>query len=354
MKLPDSVDVAQLAQFGSQFAEIIDVRSPGEFADDHIPGAHNYPVLDDSERALVGTVHKQVSAFAAKVRGAALVSRRIAEHIDNAFASHDRSWRPLVYCWRGGKRSGAMAHVLREIGWQAATLQGGYRAYRREVVAQLASLPTQFRYAVVCGETGSAKSRILTALARRGAQVLDLEQLAHHRGSVLGQEPDLPQPTQKTFESRIWDALRGFDSSAPVFVESESKKVGELHVPDALIRAMRAAQCVRITAPISARVAFLLAEYSHFVDDRVALDAKLDCLVTIYPKDTIARWKRLAGANQWDAFVEDILVNHYDPAYRRSMARNFAQLEQAPEIVIARLTADAIEQAAQQIHATAV
>ncbi len=363
MKVADSIDVAQLLQLPGQgdaavehvapFSEIIDVRSPAEYADDHIPGARNCPVLDDAERALVGTLHKQASPFAAKVRGAALVSRHIADHIEQVFASRERSWRPLVYCWRGGKRSGAMAHVLREIGWQAATLQGGYRAYRREVVAQLATLPGRYRYTVVCGETGSAKSRILTALARQGAQVLDLEQLAHHRGSVLGQEPDLPQPAQKTFESRIWDALRRFDASRVVFVESESKKVGELHVPDALIAAMRAAQCVRIAAPIGARVAFLLAEYEHFVHDRLTLEAKLDCLVHLYPKETIERWKRLAGDDQWTAFVEDILVNHYDPAYRRSMARNFAQLERSPAIAIGSLSAEAIEQAASTIYASA-
>lgn len=359
MKTPDSIDVAQLVQLlaqdpaspGAHFAEIIDVRSPAEFAEDHIPGAHNYPVLDDAERALVGTLHKQQSPFAAKVRGAALVSRHIAEHIEHAFASRERTWRPLVYCWRGGKRSGALAHVLREIGWQAVTLQGGYRAYRREVVAQLATLPGRFHYRVVCGETGSAKSKILAALARHGAQVLDLEQLASHRGSVLGQEPAAPQPPQRMFESRIWDALRRFDASRPVFVESESKKVGELHVPDALISSMRAAPCVRIVAPIAVRVAFLLTEYDHFVRDRAMLEAKLDCLVHLYPRETIARWKRQAQDGEWATFVEDILVHHYDPAYRRSMARNFAQLEQAPQVSVAALSDAAIEQAGREVHA---
>lgn len=357
MKIPDSIDVAQLVQHAAQdptspgehFSEILDVRSPAEFAEDHVPGAHNYPVLDDDERALIGTLHKQQSPFAAKVRGAAMVSRHIADHIDRAFAARERSWRPLVYCWRGGKRSGALAHVLREIGWQAVTLQGGYRSYRREVVTQLAALPGRFRYRVVCGETGSAKSRILAALAQQGAQVLDLEQLASHRGSVLGQEPDAPQPSQRMFESRIWDTLRRFDTLRPVFVESESKKVGELHVPDALISSMRAAPCVRIAAPLAARVAFLLTEYDHFVRDRAMLEAKLDCLVHLYPRDTIARWKRQAQEGQWACFVEDILVHHYDPAYRRSMARNFAQLEHAPQVSIAALSDDAIEQAARQV-----
>ena len=156
-----TVTVAQL----DAFDEVIDVRSPSEFALDHVPGAANCPVLDDEERARVGTLYKQVSPFDARKLGAALVSKNIARHLEEHFRGRDRGWRPLVYCWRGGKRSGAMAHVLREIGWDAATLEGGYRSYRREVMAQLEKLPARFRFRVVCGATGSGKSRLLEALA---------------------------------------------------------------------------------------------------------------------------------------------------------------------------------------------
>ena len=253
MKFPDSAGVREI----DLFDEVIDVRSPAEFAEDHVPRARNHPVLDDAERAEVGTLYKQVSPFESKKRGAALVSRNIARHLEETFRSRDRGWRPLVYCWRGGKRSGAMTHVLREVGWQAAQLEGGYKAYRREVVAQLESLPRRFRYVVLCGETGSGKSRLLEALGALDAQVLDLEQFAAHRGSVLGNLPATPQPAQKMFETRLWDALRALDPAAPVFVEAESKKIGQIQVPDALLETMRSGHCIRIEAPLEARVQFL-------------------------------------------------------------------------------------------------
>jgi tRNA 2-selenouridine synthase len=347
VKTPNVVTVAQLAGFD----EIIDVRSPAEFAEDHVPGAVNCPVLDDAERAAIGTLYKQVSPFDAKKRGAALVAKNIARHIEEKFAAHGRNWRPLVYCWRGGKRSGAMAHILSEIGWRAAQLEGGYRAYRREIVAQLAALPEKFRYRVVCGATGSAKSRLLQALAAAGAQALDLEELASHRGSVLGNLPEQAQPAQKMFDSQVWDALRKFDPGRVVYVEAESKKIGQLQVPDALIACMRASPCVLIEAPLAERVAFLLREYGHFLGAPQELKAKLDCLAGLHSKDTLARWIGQVESGRWDAFVADLLANHYDPAYRRATLRNFGQLAQAQVLRPAQLDQASIEQMAAQLTA---
>src|SRR5574341_2585405 len=202
-----------------QFDTIIDVRSPAEYAEDHIPGAISAPVLDDAERAQVGTLYKQVSPFDAKKIGAALVAKNIAEHVGHQFRDKPKTWRPLVYCWRGGKRSGSMAHILKEIGWNAETLEGGYKAYRRWVVAQLQSVPTSLEFIVIHGPTGSGKSRFLAALRRAGAQALDLEDLAAHRGSVLGNLPDRPQPAQKMFESLLLKELQGLDPSRALYVE---------------------------------------------------------------------------------------------------------------------------------------
>jgi tRNA 2-selenouridine synthase len=325
VKFPDIARVGEI----DLFDELIDVRSPAEFAEDHVPRAVSFPVLDDEERARIGTLYKQVSPFESKKLGAALVSRNIARHLEASFVKRDKSWRPLVYCWRGGKRSGAMTHVLREIGWQAAQLDGGYKAYRREVVARLASQPREFRYLVLCGETGSAKSRLLQALAAAGAQVLDLEQLAAHRGSVLGDLPDAPQPSQKMFETRVWDGLRKLDPHRPVIVEAESKKIGQLQVPDSLLETMRAAECIRIEAPVAARVQFLIDEYRHFLADPSTLKAQLDCLVALHGREVIARWRAAADRGEWEALVADLLENHYDPAYRRSTHRNYARLGEA-------------------------
>jgi tRNA 2-selenouridine synthase len=347
VRFPDLATVAQLAEFD----EVIDVRSPAEFAEDHVPGAINCPVLDDAERAAIGTLYKQISPFDAKKRGAALVAKNIARHIEEKFAGHGRDWRPLVYCWRGGKRSGAMAHILSEIGWHAAQLDGGYRAYRREVLAQLAELPQKFRYRVVCGATGSAKSRLLEALAAAGAQVLDLESLASHRGSVLGNLPEQAQPAQKMFDSLVWDALRRFNPDQTVYVEAESKKIGQLQVPDALLRCMRDSPCVLIEAPLAERVAFLVGEYGHFLGDPQDLKAKLDCLAGLHSKETIARWMHQVEEQRWDELVADLLANHYDPAYRRATLKNFARLGEARLLRPAKLDGAALERMTAQLLA---
>jgi tRNA 2-selenouridine synthase len=328
---------------------VIDCRSPAEYAEDHIPGAISAPVLDDAERATVGTLYKQVSSFDAKKLGAALVAKNVARHVETLFAAKGRDWRPLVYCWRGGKRSGAMAHVLREIGWQAETLPGGYRAYRRWVVAELETLPARFRFKVVHGPTGSGKSRLIAALARAGAQVLDLEDLAAHRGSVLGTLPDRPQPSQKWFESLLLNDLSGIDAERPVFVEGESKKIGQLQVPEALIAAMRGSPCVVLDTAMEARVDLLLNEYRHFIENPAALDAQLDCLVGLYGREKIAAWKSLAARGEWHAFVKALLVEHYDPAYRRSSTRNFSQLAQAESLSIERSNLEAFDEAARAL-----
>ena len=311
--------VAHLAAFDA----IIDVRSPSEFALDHLPGAVNFPVLDDEERARVGTMHKVDSAFAAKRHGAALVARNIARHLERDFADKPRQWRPLVYCWRGGQRSGAMVHVLTAIGWPARQLDGGYRAFRRQVVAELEQLPRRVRLRIVCGPTGSGKSRLLRHLAACGAQVLDLEEIARHRGSVLGALPQAPQPSQKSFETQLWSALHAFDPRHPVFAESESRKVGQLRLPDALIEHMRASECVQLQLPTEARVRLLRDEYAHFEADGPALMRQLDCLVGLHGRERVENWKSLAAGHRWDEMVRRLLEEHYDPAYHRSINRNF-------------------------------
>ena len=317
-----------------RFDTIIDARSPSEYAEDHIPGAISAPVLDDAERAEVGTRYKWESQFEAKKVGAALVARNVARHVES-FKGKPRNWRPLVYCWRGGKRSGAMAHILREIGWQAETLEGGYKAYRRWVVQELEKIPATLQFQVIHGPTGSGKSRLLGGLKRAGAQVLDLEDLAAHRGSVLGNLPHRPQPSQKMFESLLLMELQAFDAARAVFVEGESKKIGQLQVPEVLMTRMRASPCVLLEAGVETRVDLLLDEYRHFLQDRQALHAQLDCLVALHGRERIAEWKALAARGAWRELVAALLVEHYDPAYKRSSHRNFARLAEAPGLRIA-------------------
>ncbi|MDB5841544.1 MAG: ybbB [Herminiimonas sp.] len=350
MKYPALLSFGEALARLSSFDAIVDVRSPSEFAEDHLPGAINCPVLDDDERVLVGTMYKQVSAFDAKKVGAALVARNISRHIDAVFIDKPRDWKPLIYCWRGGNRSGAMAHILAKIGWPAVQLDGGYREYRRHVNQELTELPSRFTYKVICGTTGSGKSRLLQTLAAQGAQVLDLELLAEHRGSVLGHLPGAPQPTQKMFESRIWVALHAFDPDRVVFVESESKKVGNLRVPDALMDRMRASPFISLVLPQPLRVRLLMEDYAHFVAEPATLNAQLDCLVKLHGREKIARWQAMTESGQLEALVEELLIDHYDPAYLRSIDRNFSQFSQARTIELAELGDVAFGEAAQRLR----
>jgi tRNA 2-selenouridine synthase len=350
MKYPAVLSFADILPELQHFDAIIDARSEGEFALDHLPGAINCPVLHDEERVRVGTLYKQVGAFEAKKVGAALVAHNIARHLETHFADKPRDWKPLVYCWRGGNRSGSLAHILARIGWPAIQLDGGYKAYRAHVSSALEH-PPELQFRVICGTTGSGKSRLLETLDAIGAQVLDLERLAAHRGSVLGHLPNEPQPTQKMFESRIWDKLRRFDPDKPVFVESESKKVGNLRVPDAVMARMRASPCVALTLSRPNRVRLLMEDYRHFAVDPQALNGQLDHLVQLHGRDKIAAWHALANSGAMPELVDQLLVEHYDPAYLRSIDRNFVQYGQAQVLELADIGQDDFVGAARALHA---
>jgi tRNA 2-selenouridine synthase len=333
----------------ADFTTVIDARSESEHADDHLPGAINWPVLTDAERAIVGTEYKQVSPFVARKHGAVLVSRNIARHIEREVQPLERDWRPLVYCWRGGQRSGALSTVLDQIGFSVHVLEGGYQAFRRAVIADLEVRPTALDLRVLCGRTGSGKSRLLQALRDAGAQVLDLEALACHRGSVLGPLPGVPQPSQKRFETLIWQALRGFDPARPVFVEGESRTIGRLRVPEDLLERLRAAPVLLLEMPIEARVAFLLEDYAHFVTDIDSFCERLRALREVRGAATVERWQLAARAGRFAEVVRELLAEHYDPVYTRSMQRHFAGFAQAQAVPLADAAAATLATAAAEL-----
>jgi tRNA 2-selenouridine synthase len=353
MKYPAVLSFNEILSQLDEFDTIIDARSESEFALDHIPGAINCPVLNDEERVLVGTTYKQVGAFEAKKIGAPLVAQNIARHIGTLFADKPKEWKPLVYCWRGGNRSGSMALIFAKIGWPVVQLDGGYKAFRGFVNTALEN-PPELRFRVVCGTTGSGKSRLLETLDTIGAQVLDLERLAAHRGSVLGHLPGEPQPSQKMFETRIWDKLRRFDSSKPVFVESESKKVGNLRVPDVVMERMRAAPCIDLQLSRPNRVRLLMEDYRHFCADPSALNAQLDHLVQLHGRATIDAWHEMAKGGRMPELVDELLVRHYDPAYLRSIDRNFVQYPQAQVLELADIGSEDFLAAAHALHSAAI
>ena len=334
--------LARLAEFDA----VIDARSPAEHALDHLPGALNWPVLDDEERRVVGTEYTQLSAFEARKRGAVMAARNIARHLEREGPALAPGWRPLVYCWRGGQRSGSLALVLAQVGFEVHVLEGGYRAFRRRVLADLEDAGAGLDWRVLCGRTGTGKSRLLQALAARGEQVLDLEALAEHRGSVLGAVPDRPQPSQKAFETRLWHALRSLQAARPVFVESESRTIGRLRLPEALLLRMRAAPCLHLEMGLAARVALLREDYAHFVADTAALCARLDTLRQARGHETVEAWQALARDGRIDELVAALLETHYDPVYLRSMARNYVRFGEAAEVQVADGSPQALERAA--------
>ena len=296
---------------------VIDVRSPAEFSEEHVPGAINLPVLNDEERARVGTLYKQSSPFQARKLGAALVFANAARHVAGPLAEHDGSWRPLVYCWRGGQRSGSFAWMLKEIGWRAQVLEGGYQSYRRMVNQFLYETPLPHRFVQLGGYTGVAKTALLARLADRNVQVLDLEALANHRGSLLGRRPG-GQPSQKAFESALASQLVALAPDRPVIVEAESSKVGDINLPPMLWAAMKSAPWLEINAPLDKRAVYLAEAYADVLDNTSALKDMLSPLRYYRGHAVVEHWCALADAGDRVGFCRAIAAEHYDPAYRKA------------------------------------
>ncbi|MEM1232559.1 MAG: tRNA 2-selenouridine(34) synthase MnmH [Pseudomonadota bacterium] len=298
---------------------IIDVRSPAEYAEDHVPGAINLPVLDNEERAEVGTIYTQVSPFTARKIGAAKVFRNASRHIETSLADKEGGWQPLVYCWRGGQRSGSFAWMLKEIGWRSDVITGGYRTFRRLVVKALYEDPLPMPLIRLGGLTGTAKTELLPLIEAAGAQVIDLEGLARHRGSLLGAWPE-PQPSQKAFETALAVALTRLDPARPVLVEAESSKIGALTLPPSLWAAMKAAATIELSVPLDARAGYLARVYADILADGGALREKLAPLKRVRGAAVLEKWDTLIATGDKVALCRSLAEDHYDPAYRRSQA----------------------------------
>lgn len=299
------------------FDTVIDVRSPAEFAEDHIPGAINLPALDNAQRAEIGTIYKQVSAFDARKKGAGMVVRNVADHVDGPLRDKDGSWRPLVYCWRGGQRSGVFTTLLSEIGWRAEKVQGGYTSFRRLVKTALYDDPLPHRFVLLDGYTGTAKTEILPRLTARGVQVIDLEGIAQHRGSLLGEMPG-GQPAQKAFETALAAVLHGLDPSRPVIVEAESSKIGRIILPSGVWANMLAAPRIMLQAPLQARARYLARAYRDVIIDPAVVAAKLDPLRRVRGHAVVDRWIDLSRQGALVDLSHALMVDHYDPSYSKS------------------------------------
>ncbi len=338
-----SADAATLARFGT----IIDVRSPGEFARDHVPGAINLPVLTDEERAEVGTIYVQESRLKANRIGAAWVARNIARHLETALADVPQTFAPLVYCWRGGQRSESMATILSRVGWRTSLLVGGYRTYRRHVQARLYDETWPLNLILLDGDTGTGKTEILTRLAERGLQTLDLEGLAGHRGSLFGGLPGQPQPDQKGFESALLRAMDALDPTRPVVVEAESSRIGDLMVPPALWARMLAAPRIVVAAPREERARYLVTAYGDITADHDLIERVITRL-PVHPSQTrLEGWRKWLAGGQYAALAEALMELHYDPAYRRGRRKDGR--EPMAEIALERLDGAGLDQAADDV-----
>ncbi len=309
------------------FDDIIDARAPAEYAEDHLPNAISLPVLDDDQRAEVGTIYKQVSPFTARKLGAALVARNVANHLQGPLADKPGGWRPLVYCWRGGQRSGSFALILSQVGWRVETINGGYKAWRGLVVKAIYDTPFPCGVVVLDGNTGSAKTEVLNMLPERGVQVIDLEGLANHRGSLFGAMG--PQPSQKAFDCALAMAISRLDPSRPVVIEAESSRVGNVSLPPEIWKAMRAAPRLAIAAPRAARAQYLLRAYADMVADPVRLVAVIERLRPAHSAEQIALWQAQAGAGDFLSLADGLMQRHYDPRYdkhRDRMDASFAEV----------------------------
>ena len=348
MQRPKVATISQLSSSG--FDAIIDVRTPAEYELDHIPGAVNLPVLDNDQRIEIGTLHKK-SPFEARRLGAAYISRNIANILESNCNLWTKNYKPLIYCWRGGQRSGSLSIVMAQVGWQVHQLTNGYKAYRHHVLEQIPLLIAQCVIRIVSAPTGSGKTHFLYALQRSGRQVIDLEGLACHRGSVLGNVPGEKQPSQRLFESHLLTVLQGLDFSRPIFVESEGSKIGNICVPDALHKKMQESHCLYMSVALEERVRFLCEDYYFFIEDPESLIDRLSHLGELHSKSKLEEWNRLARAGEFTELVTQLLVQHYDPCYHKSLRRHYPQIdsEDTVHLGVSSLSSSSLDKYAQEL-----
>ena len=328
---------------------IIDVRSPSEFDIDHIPGAINLPVLSDREHAIVGRTH-QHSHFDARKIGAAFVAANMSAHLNGPLRDKTNDFTPLIYCARGGQRSKAFALICAEIGWRCRVLEGGYKNYRRALISSLAAFSTQLKIIKIAGRTGTGKTEIIGELYKQGKNIIDLEYLARHRGSLLGAHPTDEQPSQKLFETLLWSHLKTLRPDQPVFVEAESSKIGNIQIPHALWQAMKEAPQVMILSKRHNRVRYLLDNYIELQQNPQILEPLFKNFKQSGQINLAQLCKDALSKGNWECLAELLLQSHYDKKYDRSIG--FHGSDNILALELDELDDDHFRQAAKKISET--
>lgn len=293
---------------------VIDVRSPSEYALGHIPDSFNLPLFDDHERAIVGTLYIQESREKSVLKGLEIVGPKLKDFVVRAKEIVPDN-EILIYCWRGGMRSNSMAWLLKTAGFKTHVLEGGYKSYRRFIREEIAK---EKNIIILSGNTGSGKTDILHALSSLGEQIFDLENIAHHKGSVFGSFGQEAQPTNEQFENIIFEKWQTFDINKPIWIEDESHAIGSVQIPEPLFTQMLNASIIKINVPLDIRIKRLVNEYSHFKKEDLS-----NALIKIQ--------KRLGGDNLKTALesienndfgkVADIALHYYDKAYKTQLEK---------------------------------
>ena len=300
---------------------IIDVRSEAEFLIDHIPGAINLPVLNNTERKIIGTIYKKFGSFEANKSGAMIITKNISLILQR-FINIPKDIEIVVYCWRGGKRSFSLNTILNSIGVRSNIIRGGYKSFRKLVIEKLEALPKNYKFVVIAGPTGNGKTFLLEKLEKSGENTINLEKLANHYGSVLG-DINLNQPTQKSFETQLFDSLSKLDPNKICFIESESKKIGKLNVPDVLLKKIRNSPCIQIEIPMSSRLENIKENYKYFIDHPNELLKRLIKIKQYIGVENLNNWTKLINNIEWDTFIKQIITTYYDPLYKKSLNQNY-------------------------------
>ena len=298
--------------------QIIDVRSPREFNSDHIPGALNLYVLSDQQHEIVGKTYKN-SPFEAKKLGSSYVLANIRTHLNHVLKDKPKEFHPLFYCSRGGQRSRSFATICAEVGWQCSILEGGYKCYRSQVLSDLETLSNKLKLIIISGRTGTGKTRILEELEKRGENIINLEYLARHRGSLLGSLPGVEQPPQKLFETLLCNTIKSIKFKNPVFIEAESSKIGNVQIPSPLWRAMRISPQILVTSDQSRRADYLLKDYVNLTTNQKGLFALLQLLEKSGLHTVAEKCRIFIAEEDWTSLANMLLQSHYDKKYDRSI-----------------------------------
>lgn len=298
---------------------IVDVRSPGEFLNGHIPGAVNIPVFNDEERVRVGTLYKKNGRDAAVYLGFEIVGPKM-KNLTAEARSIAVNNELLIHCWRGGMRSANMAWLFSNIGIRSLVLTGGYKAYRKYIKERMAE---KAQIIILSGMTGSGKTEILHKMESKGEQILDLENLSHHKGSAFGSLGQLPQLPNEQFQNQIFEKWKKLDITRRIWIEDESRCIGTNFIPDELYLQMRNANVIMIDVDKKIRIKRLVEEYACF--DKELLR---ESILKIY--------RRVGGQNAEEAFlcldnndfesVSDIVLTYYDKAYKHGLSARDKEL----------------------------